>query len=228
MGVYTRNSIVTNGLVLQLDAANRKSYPSTGITWTDLSGRNNNGTLLGSSGALPIYSDLNGGCFSFPGANSPYIDCGNSSIIQTNNTISVFTWFTINQNLAVYPIVSKGNTVSSTGWEIVTTSGVFRCKVNPGASISATGTLSLNTWYYGGFTVSGTTLNIYLNGTLNASGSISTPAANTTDNLWVGARTVLTTRQQGNIALVQMYNRTLSATEVLQNYNTLKTRFNLS
>ena len=41
MAVNYNTSIVTNGLVLALDAANRKSYSGSGTTWTDLSGNNN-------------------------------------------------------------------------------------------------------------------------------------------------------------------------------------------
>ena len=49
--------IITNGLVLSLDAANNKSYPRSGTTWSDLSGNNNTGTLTNG----PTFSDSNGG-----------------------------------------------------------------------------------------------------------------------------------------------------------------------
>jgi len=63
--MYTGPNIVTSGLVLQLDAANTKSYPGSGTTWTDLSGNGNNGTLTNS----PTFSSANGGIFTFNGTN---------------------------------------------------------------------------------------------------------------------------------------------------------------
>jgi hypothetical protein len=57
--------IVTDGLVLCLDAANRKSYPGTGTAWNDLSGNGNNGTLVNG----PTFSSANGGNLSFDGTN---------------------------------------------------------------------------------------------------------------------------------------------------------------
>jgi hypothetical protein len=56
--------IITDGLVLCLDAGNPKSYPGSGTTWTDLSGRGNNGTLNGAT-----YSGSNGGNISFDGTD---------------------------------------------------------------------------------------------------------------------------------------------------------------
>ena len=58
-------SIVTNGLVLCLDAANSKSYPGSGTTWTDLSGRGNNGTLVNGVG----YNSGNLGSLVFDGVD---------------------------------------------------------------------------------------------------------------------------------------------------------------
>jgi len=63
MGITYNTSIVRNGLVLHLDAANRKSYPGTGTTWTDLSGLNNNGTLTNGVS----YQSVNQGAFNFDG-----------------------------------------------------------------------------------------------------------------------------------------------------------------
>ena len=59
-------AIVTSGLVLCLDAANRKSYPGSGTTWTDLSGNGNNGTLIDS----PTFNTDGIGSLSFNGLNS--------------------------------------------------------------------------------------------------------------------------------------------------------------
>ena len=64
-------TVVTNGLVLALDAADRNSYPGSGTAWTDISGRGNTGTLTNG----PTYSSANGGSIVFDGTND-YVDCG--------------------------------------------------------------------------------------------------------------------------------------------------------
>ena len=71
-GVAAAPTIVTNGLILNLDASNTSSYPGTGTVWTDLSGQNNNGTLVNGVG----YSSVNGGTLTFDGVND-YVNMGN-------------------------------------------------------------------------------------------------------------------------------------------------------
>jgi hypothetical protein len=78
-------SIVTSGLVLCLDAANPKSYPGSGTTWTDLSGNGNNGTLVNG----PTYSSVNGGSIVFDGSND-YISTAYS--IGTVSQQSISCW----------------------------------------------------------------------------------------------------------------------------------------
>jgi hypothetical protein len=73
-------SIVTDGLVLCLDAGNPKSYPGSGTTWTDLSGNGNNGTLVNGVG----YSGDNLGSLSFDGVNDYYNRALTASEIQQN------------------------------------------------------------------------------------------------------------------------------------------------
>jgi hypothetical protein len=63
--------IITNGLILHLDAADRKSYPGSGTVWTDRSGNGKNGTLVGGAG----YNSGNGGSITFDGSND-YVTCG--------------------------------------------------------------------------------------------------------------------------------------------------------
>lgn len=60
MGIAYNTSIVRNGLILHLDAANPKSYPGSGTSWNDLSGRNNNATLVGSPTITNSIIQLNG------------------------------------------------------------------------------------------------------------------------------------------------------------------------
>ena len=85
MAINVRPSIVTSGLVLNLDAANMKSYPRSGTTWRDLSGLGNNGTLTNG----PTFNSQNGGSIVFDGVDD---------YASINNTIGNFgtSDFTIN------------------------------------------------------------------------------------------------------------------------------------
>lgn len=84
MGFYRGPHIVTDGLVLALDAANPTSYPGSGTTWRDLSGNNNSGSLVNG----PTFNSVNGGSIVFDGSND-YVN-----IPYAGNTSNSFT-FTI-------------------------------------------------------------------------------------------------------------------------------------
>ena len=58
------NSIITSGLVLNLDASNNSSYPGSGTTWNDISGNNNNALLNGA-----IFSNVSGVSYFTCGTN---------------------------------------------------------------------------------------------------------------------------------------------------------------
>jgi hypothetical protein len=92
MGVAYNTSIVTNGLVLALDAANTKSYPGSGTTWTDLSGNNNTGTLTNT----PTYSSANSGSIVFNGTNNNATVNSNATIPTGASARTVSIWFLTN------------------------------------------------------------------------------------------------------------------------------------
>ena len=90
MGVNTRNSIVTNGLVLQLDAANSKSYVSGSTIWTDLSGQRNSGSLSSTG-----YGADFGGNIVFRNSTATTTN-NNSSLTFGSGDFSVECWFNTN------------------------------------------------------------------------------------------------------------------------------------
>jgi hypothetical protein len=79
--------ISLNGLVLCLDAANSKSYPGSGTTWTDLSGRGNNGTLVNGVG----YNSGNLGSLVFDETND-FVNCGNSTTLNMSTETTLIHW----------------------------------------------------------------------------------------------------------------------------------------
>jgi hypothetical protein len=101
MAFYRGPKIVTNGLVLALDAANTKSYVSGSTTWRDLSGNNNSGSLVNG----PTFNNANGGSIVFDGTND-YVDVSNSTSLNPT-TISIGAWFYLNSLVTNQNIISK-------------------------------------------------------------------------------------------------------------------------
>jgi hypothetical protein len=214
-------NIVTSGLVLSLDAANVKSYPGSGTTWTDLSGNGNNGTLTNS----PTFSSANGGIFTFNGTNQ-FINCGNNSSIQiTVGTISAWVR-TTTPGASFRSIIAK-----QSAWGLFFNDGILVTYDWGNAQTRTTGlNIANGIWNHTAMTFTqtvGTPSNnaiIYLNGASVLTTTIK--HSNHNVNLQI-AEANANQFLNGNIASAQIYNRALSAAEVAQNYNATKSRFNL-
>jgi hypothetical protein len=221
MGVYAGPEINESGLVLSLDAGNPKSYPGSGTTWTDLSGRGNTGTLTNG----PTYSSANGGSIVFDGTNdySPIATSGFSfgssagtlsawakataATVNNGNWIITYGNSEINQNRAL-GVYNQVYTFSGYGF---------------GTEVSAAG-FQTNTWFNIVGVYNGTNASMYINGVL-----VSGPTAKTwntvASNAQIGRQTNGSEYWNGNIGQVSVYNRALSAAEVSQNFNALRGRY---
>ena len=228
MAVSTRNNIVTNGLVSTLDAANARSYPGSGTTVYDLSGNGKNGTLTNGTTVLTS----NAGVFSFDGTNDT-IDCG------TGNTFFPLPQFTLT---AWVKSSGLGPSQTSGGiWGVtyglryyITSQGTLRAGIHSGVSdttiTSPQGIMFDNNWHYTSLTHTGTVATLYLDGVNVASSSSTWPGTTNwpTNTVSVGRdQNNSTSYLKGQLAIPQIYNRALSAAEILQNYNATKSRFNL-
>jgi hypothetical protein len=251
---FQQPQLVTNGLVMYLDAADRTSYPGYGTILRDLSG-GNNGTLTNG----PTYSSTNGGSIVLDGTND-YINCGNGSSLQITGSITVETWvyftsLTNSTDLDLFSKYSNNGGQSYQGWILFKSTSDYRI-YGPGGSggpntnefawlassdgnfngaLIGTGEqVSVNTWYQvvGVFTSSNNSLQIYVNGVLKRSAvrTNQTPGIllNSPRNVYVGATPEDNIRYvQGNISISKLYNRALSAAEVTQNFNAQRQRFNI-
>lgn len=227
-------NIVKDGLVLDLDAAKRDSYPTTGTVWRDISGNQNNGTLTNG----PTFSSANYGSIVFDGVND-YV--GSNTNINTGQDFTATAW--INPALlgsTRCAIVSNSyNSTSRNGWYLCTAGGntnnTFFFSVGNDASyrIASANTLTLNQWVnVTAVCTSGGNIVLYKNGTETtyAASSLTTGTVTyTSTQLNIGYRFVggQSDPFKGNIAQVTVYNRALSAAEVLQNYNATKQRYGL-
>lgn len=214
------NTIVTDGLTLQLDAANSLSYGGSGTTWYDLAGTSQDITLVGS----PTFTSGTPAYFTFNGSTQRGTGSG-AVLTSTSYTKSV--WFYLNAT-------ADNNLVSSdTGGHYMYFGGGN--KLYSGHSnwagfptnYPSTATFSLSTWYNAALTFNTTDgMKLYINGTLDSSYTTIKTAFTgdgSTNIASYGAGNLL----NGRIAKVYCYNRSLTSTEVLQNYNTDKAQFGL-
>ena len=227
---YAFGKIVTNGLVLALNAADRNSYPGSGTTWRDLSANNIIGTLTNG----PTFNSANGGSI-FTDGTDDFISTPYSGSAADSYTFSV--WFNNDNYSETKYILNRGRDVAGNGWSLyllITTDGTAQAGAVPTVpslvGLGTTGTIiqSLNKWYYiTGVWTAGSSIQCYVNGVLDGTVSTSGTSLRTSTNGWsIGSiSTILFT--SGYNAVAQVYNRALSATEILQNYNAQKSRFNL-
>lgn len=224
MATYYSPKIVTDGLKVCLDAANYKSYPRSGTSWTDLSGNGNTGTLTNG----PTFDSTSGGSILFDGTNDYIVGTGISSQFTTD--ITAEAWIKISSAPAdwVRIIGTGGNTGNRTFglWYSVNRQLLWQRYGGNDPSISPSNVLSTNTWYHCVATTSGTAHAIYLNGvsigTATAAGAWGASSENITIG-FAGFHTYIT----GNIACARLYNRGLTYNEVMQNYIATKNRFGL-
>ena len=233
MSLYHSPQISLNGLVLCLDAANRKSYPTTGTTWTDLSGLGNTGALQNGVG----YNVSNGGSLSFDGTNL-YATIPHSSSLSFSSALTISIWFYSGTVSAQAFLYLKGRTDSDNYNPLIYNTGQYSWTGANGRAQyqSSAGYIANNTWY--NLTVShtsGSVPNIYKNGILSTSHTFlegnATYALGTNLNpIGINADIprLLFTTFNGRISSLQAYNRALSASEIKQNYNALKSRYGLT
>jgi hypothetical protein len=221
---FQGQQIVTNGLIVNLDAANKDSYPGTGTTWTDLSGNANNGTLING----PSFNIDSGGCIDFDGIDDSVT--GNKPTLSAV-TLEYYCKLTGNSTGGYPHLVMSGNTFI--GLVGNTSSARFRIAINPGAGYSEITSDLLNpsaTFKLYSMTYDGTTVKMFVNGVQQASTmNIASTFELMTGNAYQlsAVTTPSYDKAPNKMAAFRIYNRALSATEIAQNYNATKTRFGL-
>ena len=233
MGFYDGPTIVNNGLLLSLDAADKNSYPGSGTVWTDLTGNNNSGSLI--SG--PTFNSANGGSIFTDGTND-YVVTPNEGSATDNYTFSA--WFNNNDLSEDKYILTRGKDGFGAGWSLyiaINTGGIPSSAAVPTVPGTiglynniSTSVLAINTWYYiTGVWTSGVSIGLYVNGVFNCeTAATSRTTLRSSTQAWAcGIHPAATAFTSGYTAAIQIYNRALSATEILQNYNAQKSRFGL-
>lgn len=222
------SSIVTSGLVLNLDAGNSASYPGTGTTWTDLSGNGNNGTLINGTG----YSSINGGVMTFDGVND-YVD---TSLVTNQTAFTYCIWG--KSSTSGFSNRIMGNADSTTGiygtdiiWGASNLNMIYSVRRDSTGSsardISTSNILNFSgNWHYIVLTydnINGSKL--YCDNILVGSNSTIGVTSNLT--IRIGRDGNGTDAFNGSVGAVHVYNKSLNTTEIANNFNVTKTRFGL-
>lgn len=224
--------IVRSGLVLHLDAANRKSYAGTGTSWKDLSGNSNDGTLVNGVG----YSSDNNGAMVFDTTND-YITVPNTSSINQVNTVTLeaYVKYTLGTNRVLIE-KSSNNThyqfqifSSSQGTAGIAGEIVFMLQPNASNWVVTGVSSNDNNWHHvvGTYDRNTTTAKIYLDGVLkNTNSSITFGPTSNIQPLMIGSRSGAS-GFGGNISNIKIYNRAISAAEIRQNFEATRSRYGI-
>ncbi len=237
MSINAGPDISENGLVLNVDGANLRSWSGSGTTWYDVSGQNNTATMFGT---VPTSSD-GGGCFDFATVTGAFSSSASLGFTFTSNMIPTTGSFTLgcwvkNMPSSVGQCGLFANAGGADGYRFgvglnaayVLISGASGVGYSEPA-LNFSSTLSATLWYNVVmiFDRANSTpqWNLYLNGSfVTTTNMVATQPAfsNATPGL---VRSSCCGLYTGKLATFVAYNRVLTATEILQNFNALRGRF---
>jgi hypothetical protein len=232
MGLAHSPSIISDGLVFYLDAANRRSYSGSGNTANGLVGGIGN-TLNNGVG----FGTTNSGYFIFDGAND-FVDCNLDFGFDSTTSATISLWLRTN-NLS-----QRGGILGKAGlsnWEWTLSQGIdssdiffwyWKVDSNVNLSISVSNFFESNVWKKVDLVWSHTlnTLTFYSNGIgITSSTPASSSFQNRASNISIAYTYNLFNNNYwaGQIGSVFLYQRALSQQEILQNYNATRKRFGL-
>jgi hypothetical protein len=221
--------IITEGLVLALDAGNMKSYPGSGTTWFDKSGNARNGTLING----PTFSSANLGSIVFDGVND-YIDTTYTANTGNNFSFGVVCKPTSNGQSSGSDIMAKNYLPESPyiSWGVdFLNDRTFRFMVadNTTFSFILSTPQTLNQVYYLFVTYQNKVITAYINGVVVGTKTNTNDPVYNDHTLTFGVWKEYPTDNYfvGNIYNAQIYNRALSASEIQQNFNALRGRYGI-
>jgi hypothetical protein len=221
MGTGYNPSIVTDGLVLCLDAANNRSYPKSGTAWSDLAGLNN-GTLVNG----PAFSADNGGGILFDGTDD-YADFGNDSSLKITANVTVDFWIKLdstqaaNNNIFGSGAGNGGYAISQYGafarryyFYIYNSSGFYQ-----GTGSTNRINLDADVWFHWCCVRDGTSIRQYINLTERTNVTINSANIAADSNPFrIGVVHGSSTYGNFTMSNFKVYNRALVYDEIRQNY----------
>jgi hypothetical protein len=223
MGLSHSPNIVTDGLVLCLDAANRRSYPGNGNTWYDLSGNDNHAVASAVS-----YNTSQKSFYSISGATSkfsvPAGDLKNSEV-----TVEAIIKTTVLQDGWIFSLQASSSSNYTKGYLLRMDHPDYHILWSPPAFRVVSSGIVLNTWQHITCTAGANEQKMYVNGENRGSwGGLTLDYTDVRDYAYIGAFDASGfLPMMGYINSVRVYNKALSANEVQRNYLATKSRFGL-
>lgn len=227
MAISYNSNIVTSGLVLCADAGNPRSYPGTGTQWNDATSSGFNFTLINS----PTYSSNNLGFFTFDGVNEIATSGYNTALdtqtptvevwVKTNATTQNGFWFEKGSVNSQYSLFQEGDQIR------------WRMNIGGITQLSTTTASFMNTsnWFQVVGTYTSGSRILYINGVQVSSdtqtGTISTNSSGMSIGAYGGNSGGNGYFYNGALSICRVYNRVLSAAEVLQNFNASRGRYGI-
>jgi len=227
-------AIVTNGLVLNLDAGFTPSYSQSGITWYDVSLGGNNGTLTNG----PTFSSSNGGNILFDGVDDyAQITSPFGNVDWSSRAWSFSAWMKLNSlgdrclvnlnsaNSTDYIVTNVFYSNGGSYWYFIKNSASTQTNFTTPGGTFTTNEIFYFTMTYNGNGLSTSNINFYKNGAQVTTNSGGSAGLGNMSGLQIGGGNNYP--MNGNVYNFLMYNRAISSSEVLQNYNAQKSRFGL-
>jgi hypothetical protein len=215
--------IVTDGLVLALDAGNAKSYPGSGTAWTDLTGRGNNGTLTDG----PTYSSADGGSIVFDGSND-YVQCTGSLTVTAATFV---TWIKRNGNQGTYDgiLFSRGTNITGMAYYTSNQLGYTWNNALNTYTWSSGLTVPDLTWCMIAVSVTSTAATAYLCQTsgITSATNIVNHSSSVLNDIKLAQDDFGGRFFNGNISIAMIYNKALTADEIRQNFNATRARYGI-
>ena len=222
-------SIVSDGLILYLDAANTRSYPGSGTTWFDLSSNGRNAIKAGSQS--PTYPQFNTNkYFTFTGGviadNYSRFDVAN---IPSFSTLSVFVWYRTSDTTNGKTILRMNNSDFELSVNVASNFYVAAgTNFNDINAQATTAEITNGFWHNMGLTFDGINLKGFLDSRQISSNTRSSSTTTAAGTLRIGTRDDAYAQHFfGDIALVKIYNKVLTQGEIFQNFNAMRGRFGI-
>ena len=211
--------IVTDGLVLCLDAADRNSYPGSGASWIDLTGNNSVPLYNG-----PSFVSSNGGALNFDGTND-YATMPNLGSYMSSYPGTLSVWFSPDNTTDTNKYLLQGVGGGTNRYYVQYDAGYARVWRGNPAGGGAVGSCEVGGLYNVVNAYNSNTIYGYFNGELTLEESYTNSGGFVLN--YIGQQPGGTNYFNGKIFAIQIYNRLLSADEIRQNYNATKGRFGL-
>ena len=222
------SSIITNGLVFNLDEANTSSYAGSGNVWNNLAGSNHINFFTNASYSTsgnPAYDTDGGGSLVTTGLYGRSIA---NSGIAGSAARSFEAWVKFN-TISANAIMTIGSASTNQLFEMMAYQNYLINHPYGGFTQGST-VLSTNTWYQVVITYDGTTNHaVFINGVQVGISSGATSRTLNTSNtpIYIGTSSLNWGAFNGKIAAIRVYNRALSLSDVTFNFNAIKSRFGL-